>query len=79
MTCVSRFFGSQLDARDRMGNELTFNYPEHSKSAVKNFLDLIHSLKVKLELVDVLQLIEFMKYEGKTGRPVTILYCYTFE
>ena len=78
MTCVSRFFGSQLDARDRMGNELAFNYPEHSKSAVKNFLDLIHSLKVKLELVDVLQLIEFLKYEGKTGRPLILLYCNSF-
>ena len=68
LTLVSRFFGSQLDARDRMGNELVFNYPDHPKSVVKNFLDLIHSLKVKLDLVDVLQLIEFLKYEGKTGK-----------
>ena len=56
-----------MDARDRSGNELVFNYPEHEKSTIKNYLDIMHSIKVKLDLIDVLQLIKFVKYEGKTG------------
>ena len=67
MTYVSQFFGSQLEARDRMGNELVFNYPGHSKLVIKSFVDLMYSLKVKLDLMHVLELIEFMQCEEKAG------------
>ena len=66
LTCVSKFFGTQLDARDRMGNELVFNYPDYPKSVISNFLDLVHSHDVALDLIDLLLLIKFLKYEGKT-------------
>ena len=49
-----------------MGNELVFNYPDYPKSVISNFLDLVHSHDVALDLIDLLLLIKFLKYEGKT-------------
>ena len=62
---VSDFFTEQLDARKRMGNELVFNY-NFSKQTIRAFLDFLHGLRVTLDTVDLMRLIKFLHFEGKS-------------
>ena len=48
-------------------NPLTFNYPDHSKAAVKLFLDSLHQIQPdSVDLAIVLEVVDFAQYEGKT-------------
>ena len=67
LNCVSQFFTEQLDARDRMENEPIFNYPDYPKRIIKGFLDLMHLIDVEAGLIDLVLMIKFLNYEGKTG------------
>ena len=48
-------------------NALTFNYPDHSKAAVKFFLDSLHQIKLgSVDLAIVLEVVDFAHCEGQT-------------
>ena len=48
-------------------NPLKFHYPNHSKAAVKFFLDSLHQIKPgPVDLPTVLEVVDFAHYEGKT-------------
>ena len=48
-------------------NPLKFHYPNHSKAAVKFFLDSLHQIKPgPVDLPTVLEVVDFAYYEGKT-------------
>ena len=52
-----------------MGNDLKFDYTPYTKQILRLFLDALHGLKVdNIELVDALELMRFLCYEGKTGQ-----------
>jgi len=65
---TSDYFNDQMESRDRMRNGLSFTYPSYPKAVVKNFLDIVHSQDVQLNLVDVLLLLKFLRYEGKSDK-----------
>merc|ERR1712147_128053 len=62
---MSDFFTGQLEGRDRMGNEPIFNY-EYPKYIIKHFLDIMHSIDVDLNIVNLLLLIKFLRFEAKS-------------
>ena len=70
LSCVSQFFADQLDARDRMKSELIFNYLDYPKRIIKSFLDLMHLIEVEMELIDLIQVVKFLNFEGKTGESI---------
>ena len=70
LSCVSQFFADQLNARDRMKNEPIFNYPDYPKRIIKSFLDLMHLIEVEMELIDLVQMVKFLNFEGKTGESI---------
>ena len=48
-------------------NSLTFNYPDHSKAAVKFFLDSLHQIQPgPVDVAIVLEVVDFAQYEGQT-------------
>ena len=48
-------------------NSLTFNYPDHSKAAVKFFLDSLHQIQPgPIDLAIVLEVVDFAQCEGQT-------------
>ena len=64
----SEFFNEKAEGCKSLNNDLTFDYKDFSKETVRLFLDLIHGLAVvNLKRWDVLELIKFLTFEGKTG------------
>ena len=61
-----------MKARERFNNRIEFNYakdgPKFDKRTIQNFLDTMHGICISITLVDTLQLIRFIQYEGKNGK-----------
>ena len=65
---LSEFFSDKAEACKRLENSLKFDYTQFSKETVKRFLDLVHGLEVTdLQRWEILRVIKFLTYEGKTG------------
>jgi len=62
---MSDYYTEQLDARQRMGNPLVFNY-DYQKCTIKQFLDMMHEIDVELDLVESVEMIKFLKFEAKS-------------
>ena len=69
----SDWFARQMKARERFNNRIEFNYakdePKFDKRTIQNFLDAMHGIRIEsITLVETLQLIRFIQYEGKNGK-----------
>ena len=67
LNLMSDFYTAQLEGRDRLNNEPVFTYKQYPKQVIKTFLDIMHCIDSKLDLVELLMLIKFLRYEGKSG------------
>ena len=66
---LSDFYSAQIDARKRFKNETTFKYEFFPIKSLVLFLDAIHGLPLlSLQLRDLLLLIKFLRYEGKSDK-----------
>lgn len=68
----SDWFAKQMKARERFNNQIEFNYAKDEskfdKRTIQHFLDALHGIRIEsITLVDTLQLIRFIQYEGKNG------------
>ena len=53
----------------KMGNDYLFDYTNYKKQTIRLYLDALHGLPIEsLELVDGLELMRFLCYEGKTSK-----------
>ena len=73
MEIFSDWFARQMKARERFNNRIEFNYakdePKFGKRTIQNFLDAMHGIRIEsITLVETLQLIRFIQYEGKNGK-----------
>ena len=65
-----------MQARERFGNFIEFHYEKdkskYSKNCVKNLLDAMHGLDIKVDdVADLMELIKFIRYEDKSGKKKT--------
>ena len=64
----SEFFNEKVLGCQRLNNELKFDYKNFAKETVNVFLDLIHGIAVvNLKRWQLLDLLKFLTFEGKTG------------
>ena len=64
----SGFFSHKLEACQRFNNKLEFDYSEYSKACIKLFLDGLHGLRMEnVSRETLLELLNFLKFEGKSG------------
>merc|ERR1711892_176818 len=64
---MSDFYPEQLAAKKDHGNKPEFTY-KYSKKIIASFLDVLHSLKVDLDLASLLLLLQFLRDEGKSDK-----------
>ena len=69
---VSDFFREKISACERMKNCLEFDYTDFDKGTVDFFLDTVYNIKCSewqldpcKEILRLLKLVEFLKWEGK--------------
>ena len=67
-----------MKARERFNNRIEFNYAKDEskfdKRTIQHFLDALHGICIEsITLVDTLQLIRFIQYEGKNGKQTLII------
>ena len=57
----------KIQGCERLGNELVFDYTNFSTETIKAYLDLLHgiSLPLNTELLLILNLLRFLRSEGK--------------
>ena len=68
MRLLSDFYASQLDGRKRFNNAITFTY-EFTVKCLTLLLDALHGMPLEsLHLVDLLLLLKFLRYEGKSDK-----------
>ena len=65
----SEFFSIKVAASEKMGNDSIFDYTNYKKQTIRLYLDALHGLPIEsIELVDGLELMRFLCYEGKTSK-----------
>lgn len=65
----SKFFHDKLEATDRFKNETDFNYEDYARVTLKNYLDLIHGIEATIEeLTQMLEVLRFLRFEGRAGK-----------
>ena len=67
LNLMSDFYAAQLEGRDKLKNEPVFTYEKYPKQVVKTFLDIMHCIDSKLDIFELLILVKFLRYEGKSG------------
>ena len=78
----SDFFNKKAQGCERLNNELKFDYKMFAQETIKVFLDLVHGIAIaNLKRWDVLSLIKFLTFEGKTGSSelITVNILYNFS
>ena len=64
----SQYFSEQITGRDRFGNPLKFNFPDHSRACVKLFLDCLHLIPAgPTDIATILECVDFCQFEGKAS------------
>ena len=64
----SRFFSHKLEACERFENKTEFKYDMYSKACIKLFLDALYGLPIENAPRETfLELLNFLKFEGKSG------------
>ena len=72
----SDWFTEQITGKLRLGNRMEFNYPTFSRNCIKLYLDCLHQIKMQSESTQaVLELMKFLKYEGKSGKLFGQFHC----
>ena len=65
----SEYYTVQMSGKLRCGNRMEFNYPTYSRKCIKLYLDCLHHIPMQSESTHtVLELMKFLKYEGKSGK-----------
>ena len=65
----SEFLSTKVAGSKKMGNDYIFDYTNYKKQTIRLYLDALHGLPIEsLELVDGLELMRFLCYEGKTSK-----------
>ena len=64
---VSNFFRLKIAAYERRNEDLKFNYEDFDRSTIQLFLDTVYKIDNvdQLDIVSLLKLAEFLKWEGK--------------
>ena len=65
---LSKFFSEKIQACERLGNKLEFDYINFNTKTIRAYLDLLHGIKLaNIEMATLLSLIRFLRYEGKAS------------
>ena len=64
---MSNFFRLKIAAYERRNEDLKFNYEDFDRSTIQLFLDTVYKIDNvdQLDIVSLLKLAEFLKWEGK--------------
>ena len=75
----SKFFSEKIQACERHGNKLEFDYTGFTTKTIRAYLDLLHGIQLTdIEMTTILSLLRFLRFEGKAsldgkGKPISEL------
>ena len=65
----SSFFSHKLKTYQRLDNKPKFDYSMYSKACIKLYIDALQETKIKsIPREKVLEMLDFLKFEGKSGK-----------
>ena len=65
----SEFFSHKISGFEKLKQNLTFDYTDYKRVTIRIFLDALHGLQTEeIGLIEALELMRFLCFEGKTGQ-----------